>query len=208
MHTLAKKIMICALVVCLTITDNVAANAADFQNEFTPKEKELYKYYSPPIIPTACEHCGGSLEETGRVYTPFGTTGLTKTCTGGTIYTGLDMMQARMVLITYVCKDCTVGTTVQGYERRWTCWDLDGCKDCGGRRFLQSSNESDWSLTGSVRDCDDGGYPYYKDVETKRTITEVYACEDCGTLETRIDHETTWFCTANDAENLIVSKLM
>ncbi len=208
MHTIVRKLMIFVLAVCLAVAGSLTADAADFRQGFSAKEKELYEYYAAPVIPTVCEHCGGALEETGRVYTPFGATGLTKPCAKGTVYTGLDMMQVRLVSITLACKDCEIGTTAQGYERHWVCWDLDGCKICGGRRFLQNSTESDWVLTGNVRDCDDGGYPFYNDVEAERTITRIYACEDCGTLETRNDRETTWLCTANEEDRLKVFELM
>ena len=208
MHTLAKNGVILALLVCLTITSSIAADAADFRCELTAKEKELYEYYAPPVIPTDCEHCGGVLEESSYVTSPFGTTGLTKTCARETVYTGLDIMQARRVLITYICKDCEMGVTTQGYERRWICWDEDGCKNCGGRRFLQNSVADDWALTGNIRDCDDGGFPYYQDAEAERVVNKVFACEDCGTIEARSDYEKIWLCTADEDERLIVSELM
>lgn len=202
-----KRLFVVALAAGLMLGAALTANAAPVT--FDAKEQELYEYYADPAVPGACEFCGGAMEETSRTAAGnFGATGLTKECTKGTVYTGVDMLEARMVMVIYTCRDCGIGVAERGYERRWTCWDLDGCRNCGGRRFLKSTEEGTWTLTGNVRECEHGGNPYYKDAEAQRTVTKTFACENCGTQETRTDRETRWYCTADEAESLLVCEMM
>lgn len=203
-----KRFVAAMLALCLTAGTALTANAAA-PVFLSAKEREQYESYADPAVPEVCAFCGGAMEETSRTTAGnFGATGLTKECAKGTVYTGLDMLEVRQITVVYTCRECGTGVAEQGYERRWACWDLDGCRDCGGRRFLQSTEESAWALTGNVRECEDGGKPYYKDAEVRRTVTKTYACENCGTLETRTDTETGWYCTADEEERALVNEMM
>lgn len=114
-------------------------------------------------------------------------------------YTGLDMLEARTVRVQYACAGCGASATAAGYERRWVCYDPDGCAECGGQRTLQTSEPGEWGLTGGWQECTHGHMPYYNDIEESRTVEKTFVCESCGETETRTDAETRWRCTGEEA---------
>lgn len=199
MHRTLKRLFGLALAAALTATVGTGAFAAELVI-FNSDKRELYQRYAQePAVLTVCEDCGGALQAQDTAAGRWFDTGFTRDCEEGVAYTGLDMLEARTVRVQYACAGCGASATAAGYERRWVCYDPDGCAECGGQRTLQTSEPGEWALTGGWQECSHGHMPYYNDIEESRTVEKTFVCESCGETETRTDAETRWRCTGEEA---------
>ena len=165
MHRTLKRLFGLALAAALTATVGTGAFAAELVI-FDSDKRELYQRYAQePAVLTVCEDCGGALQAQDTAAGRWFDTDFTRDCEEGVAYTGLDMLQARTVRVQYACAGCGASATAAGYERRWVCYDPDGCAECGGQRTLQTSEPGEWALTGGWQECTHGHMPYYNDIE-------------------------------------------